>query len=1211
MAVDNWENIIKLLTGWTLPGRSEVTGVKGDSGTPWINVKVKKEKHRSTNPQIHLDPGHGATFQYFVQHGKSVDMYTAEVSYQGDLAKGTTYWERSREALNRLVNQFQSSGEPSAYGGDPGLTDGVDLHSFTKAAYSFDRAGQFFLNRTAVLKNWLDALGADNAAWKGTAADVFRELIDDLHDKYDHFTTQLRPPGFTPANTSVVTGTQAWTLHGDNLIGAQNDLHRAYTDLSRQLDDFYWRRGRGINVTSADGNTRSHVPPAEPTSILDELMWDVQWFIMQYNHPKVAYRTTRYNWGTSTETITSWHPTPGFSANTAWGNLKDQSTWSGLAQEAINRWTSNLQANLDEPGHQIATDLGTKWTQVLDSGRDTRFAFEDIPSVSLADKLAKEQAEKAQEDAQREAEEAAKEAQQDARDQADKFTKGVTSLTGDGSPVGSTYPTDDPLSGQTFQVGATDIGTPSSLTDGLTDTAMPSSSNLFSGLPTVGGPQTLAADSATGTPATLAANGVDPHTLLSGIPSATDLSAGVPSTADLSAGVPSATDLAAGVPSAADLTTGVPSATDISAGTPSTAGVPSVPDLSTLLSSPATVGAPGLTGPDAAVSSTSETGTPLSIPSLAALNPRTATGGPVKTNADGSTTTATAGGGLVTHFPDGGSVAVGPDGTVTTTTDDGVTTTSTLLPGQVLTNPDGSTVSLSPDGGVTSHLPDGSSYTSHPDGSVTTTNPDGTSTTQFPNGVIETVGPDGLTHFTNPDGSTTTATAGGGLVTHFPDGGSVAVGPDGTVTTTTDDGVTTTSTLLPGQVLTNPDGSTVSLSPDGGVTSHLPDGSSYTSHPDGSVTTTNPDGTSTTQLPNGVIETVGPDGLTHFTNPDGSVTTQNPDGTVSTDFPDGSTATIDPRTGTVTTLTPDGQTVSTHLDPGQSLVNPDGSTTTLGPDGSVTTALPGGGTYTLHPDGTVTSTGPDGTALTPSDGTAVTLPDGTLTQLPEPVGLPTVSGGPNTLTTLTPDGATTVHYPSGTTATTGADGFTTTTFPDGSSTVSGPDGQFQTLPSPDTAALLDGTAGPADGTADPGQAEAFGGLGAGAGQAVTAAAGQGADPGLAGLLSPMMMMSGMGRMGQGQQNKEQERIREVYGDDESDGAFFHTQQVGRPGSQPDPEPDLYEEEEEDSEELLSRPRRDQGAGYVRPSTQSGSGRVDDGGDVWGTEEGGLPASIGR
>ncbi|MCX5355744.1 AAWKG family protein [Streptomyces mirabilis] len=1091
MAIDNWEDIIKLLTGWTLPGRSEVTGVKGDSGTPWINVKIKKEKHRSTTPQIRLDPGYGATFQYFVQHGKSVDMYTAQINYLGDLAKGTTYWERSREALNRLVTQFQSSGEPSAYGGDPGLTDAVDLRSFNKTAYSFDRAGQFFRNRTAVLKNWLDALGADNAAWKGTAADVFRDLIDDLHNKYDHYTTQLRPPGFTPANTSVVTGTQAWTLHGDNLIGAQNDLHRAYTDLSRQLDDFYWRRGRGVNVTSADGTTSSHVPPAEPTSILDELMWDIQWFIRQYNHANVAYTTTTSTTSNGTrQTSTSWHPQPGFSANTAWGNLKDQSSWSGLAQEAINRWTNNLQANLDEPAHRTATDLGVKWTQVLDSGRDTRFAFEDIPSVSLADKLAKEQAEKAQEDAQRQAEEAAKESQQ----QADKFTKGITGLTSEGSPVGSTYSSGDPLSGQTFHVGATDVGIPSSSTDGLTDTATPSSSAFVSGLPTVGGPQAFSTDSATGTPATLAANGANPHSLLSGLPSATDISTGTPSTADFSAGVPSATDISTGAPSAADFSAGVPSATDISTGTPSTAGVPAVPDLSTLLSSPATVGTSELTGPDAGVSSTSETGTPLSIPSLTDLSPVTPTTGPVKTNSDGSTTAATAGGGLVTHFPDGSSVAVAPDGTVTTTSDNGVTTTSTLQPGQVLTNPDGSTISLSPDGGVTTHLTDGSSYTSHPDGSVTTTNPDGTSTTQFPNGVTETVGPDGQTHFTNPDGS---------------------------------------------------------------------------------------------------------------------VTTQNPDGTVSTDFPDGSTATVDPRTGTVTTLTPDGQTISTHLDPGQSLVNPDGSTTTIGPDGSVTTALPGGGTYTLHPDGTVTTTNPDGTALTPPDGTATTLPDGTVTQLPEPAGLPTVSGGPGTLTTLTPDGATTVHYPSGTTATTGADGFTTTSFPDGSSTVSGPGGQFQTLPSPDTTGLLDGSAGLTDGSADPAQAGAFGGLGGGAGQAATAAAGQGADPGLSGLLSPMMMMSGMGRMGQGQQNKEQERIREVYGDDESDGAFFHTQQVGRPGSQPDPEPDLYEEEEEDSEELLSRPGRDQGAGYARPSTQSASGRLDDGGDVWGTEEGGLPASIGR
>ncbi|MFF8593837.1 AAWKG family protein [Streptomyces sp. NPDC015220] len=1094
MAVDNWEHIIKLLTGWTLPERSEVTGVKGDSGTPWINVKIKKEKHRSKSPQVDLNPGYGATFQFFVQHGKSVDMYTANIGYVGDLAKGTTYWQRGKEALDRMVHQFQSSGDPSVHGGDPGLTDGVDLHSFNKAAYSFDRAGYFFRNRTAVLKNWLDALGAENAAWKGTAADVFRDLITDLHDKYDHYTTQLRPPGFTPANTSVVTGTQAWTLHGDNLIGAQNDLHAAYTDLARQFDDFYWRRGRGITVTSADGNSRSHVPPAEPTSVLDELMWDIQWFIMQYNHPNVAYTTTRYNWGISSETITSWHPKPGFSANTAWGNLKDQSTWSGLANEAINRWTNNLQANLDEPAHQSVTDLGNKWTQVLDSGRDTRFAFEDIPSVSLADRLAKEQAEKEQEDARRQAEEAAKEAKQQqedaarqAKEQADEFEKGVSTLTSGGPDLGGAYPADDG-----FQVTSTDAGTPRSLTSadgGLADVPTPSPSTLASGLPTVGGPDAFTTDTSVGTPATLAATGAGLNSLLDGVPAA---------------GIPSATDLAAGTPSAGDPSAGTPSATDLAAGTPSAtgvpvAGVPTVPDLSTLVSSPDTAGAAGPTGPDAAVTSTSESGTPLSIPSLTGLIPGATTTGPVKTG---------------------------------------------------------------------------------------------------------------------PDGSTTAATAGGGLVTQFPDGGSVQVGPDGTVTTTSQDGVTTTSTLDPGQVLTNPDGSTVSLDPDGGVTTHLADGSSYTSHPDGSVTTTDPDGASVTQFPNGVTETVGPDGQTHFTNPDGSVTTQNPDGTVSTVFPDGSTATVDPDTGTVTTLTPDGQTVSTHLDPGQSLVNPDGSTTAIAPDGSITTTLPDGGTYTLHPDGTVTTTGPDGTTTTtgPDGTTTTTGPAGALTELPGPVNPPTASsgfGGPGTLTTLTPDGATTVHYPSGTTATTGTDGFTTTAFPDGSSTISGPDGQFQTLPSPDTAGLGDGTDALGDGSAGSEQAQALGGPGADAGRTATAAAGQGADPGLAGLLSPMMMMSGMGRMGQGGQNKEQERIREVYGDDESDGAFFHTQQVGRPGAQQEPEPDLYEEEEEDSEELLSRPRRDQGAGYARPSTQSGSGRPDDGGDVWGTEEGGLPASIGR
>ncbi|MET8942583.1 AAWKG family protein [Streptomyces sp. NPDC004542] len=325
-------------------------------------------------------------------------------------------------------------------------------------------------------------------------------------------------------------------------------------------------------------------------------------------------------------------------------------------------------------------------------------------------------------------------------------------------------------------------------------------------------------------------------------------------------------------------------------------------------------------------------------------------------NPDGSTTKLNPDGSLVTTYPDGTVSLLNPStGALTTTSPDGKSTTTPVDRGKAVTNPDGSTTTLNPDGSLTTKYPDGTVQTIAPDGTVTTTDPDGTVHSAQLNPAPGTV--------TTPGGGTTRLNPDGSLTTTYPDGSKETIDPSkGLVTTTSSDGTSHTDHLTSGQGFTNPDGSTTTLNPDGSLTTKYPDGTVQTIAPDGTVTTTQPDGTvDSTQL-NPAPGTV--------TGPDGSTTRLNADGTLTKTFPDGSKEVIDPSKGTVTTTAPDGATHTDQLASGKPLTNPDGSTTVLNPDGSLTTKYQDGTVQTIAPDGTVTTTAPDGTVTTSDlDGT--------------------------------------------------------------------------------------------------------------------------------------------------------------------------------------------------------------------------------------------------
>ncbi|MFJ3234158.1 AAWKG family protein [Streptomyces sp. NPDC086787] len=229
---------------------------------------------------------------------------------------------------------------------------------------------------------------------------------------------------------------------------------------------------------------------------------------------------------------------------------------------------------------------------------------------------------------------------------------------------------------------------------------------------------------------------------------------------------------------------------------------------------------------------------------------------------------------------------------------------------------------------------------------------------------------------------------GGKLTTGFPDGSSTSFDPkNGVLTTTHPDGSTTTQHLGDGVKVTNPDGSVTSLNPDGKLTTTFPDGTKQVLDPaTGQTTTTQPDGTTThqnlgnlgningghsnlgdlgdinSQLPTeshghfGDLNSGQSGGLDTPTG--GHTSLVNDD--FSTTFPDGSKAVFDPNTGSITATHPDGSTTTTDLTHGAKVTNSDGSTTFLD-HGKLTTKFPDGSTQVIDPDtGVVTSTDPQG-----------------------------------------------------------------------------------------------------------------------------------------------------------------------------------------------------------------------------------------------------------
>ncbi|MFD6027982.1 AAWKG family protein [Streptomyces griseoluteus] len=577
--------------------------------------------------------------------------------------------------------------------------------------------------------------------------------------------------------------------------------------------------------------------------------------------------------------------------------------------------------------------------------------------------------------------------------------------------------------------------------------------------------------------------------------------------------------------------------------------------------------------------------------SLGGLN--TGLGGSLKTPTGGSAQLRD--GKLTTDFPDGSSSSFDPGSKVLTTTrPDGSKTTTDLGDGLKVTNPDGSVTSLGKDGKLTTTFPDGTKQTVDPaTGQSVTTDPDGSTHTEDLGSLNGLNGGahDGL--LDTPTGGSTNLTGDGDLRTRFPDGSTSTFDPGKhTLTTTHPDGSTTTAHLGDGAKVTNPDGSVTSLGKDGKLTTTFPDGTKQTVDPaTGQSVTTDPDGSTHTEDlgslnglnshgGNGGLSDLGPLGdintqslgdlggfdtdAAGLRSPTGSHLALDAQGDIDTAFGDGSKSSFDVNTGQLTTTGPDGTHHSVDLTHGARVTNPDGSTTVLD-NGKLTNRFPDGSVEVIDPEtGVTTLTDPSGHTRTLNLHDLDTSGKPLGLDLPHGTGQSTGGGGTSRDLSLSGLGGGTGGGSGGLGSVT-ADGFSST----------------------GAAPLSEG--GPAGG-----------GPSAPAAHAPTPGA-----PGAPG--SPGMPMGGAGGMGAGGDKGNGERVRAVLVD-----AAEESERRNRRRRSP-------WHRQEDSDTFLAPAGRVTTTGGESPEETAEPNRtatrsadyLEEDADVWGTEEGGTPAVIGR
>ncbi|MFG3544077.1 AAWKG family protein [Streptomyces clavifer] len=1247
-SADTWAALVTHITGYPVPDRATIFDkLRSDHGGKLFRMDIKERSLSLLVKDSGFLQNKGQDYDiWFFDSGKKRSIMQARIVFEGrvkageeiifagtdsddvknvDVREGNEFTDYNKDKMSTIplaqymngpraaLLELLTGGTQNARFSNLGVAEEavVDLNSFNQTGDSFDFAAKFFKDQAPVLKDWEDRFGREDASWKGEAAEVFRSLLKKVRENYDAYVETF--------NSSAGTGNE--TATGNTVYSRALSLGRSY------LVD-------AANTLLAAWLEWAKSPYYDPHRVLRYVLDDLAQWVDTENVAKTDIKsyTSRYM------TTVSHSPQGGFSqVHPEYGDLTDIANWAKVGDKAVEIWSKGVDELLVTPARGVQStlnnhflDLGKDFADNVPKPKSTGTASEEYEKKKLEeekeeikrqneenkkyqDELREEQRKQREEDKKYQDE--LREEQERQREEDKKYADELREEQNKQREEDKKYQDElreeqrreqeeaknlqDELRNEQNQQRDEDKKYADELREEqrreqeeAKREAEEQQKSIEESLGGINDPNAL--------------NEQNLNDLLN-IPV-------TESNGDLgNLNNPGGNGDLDNV-----ITEELGNLGDVNNQQSSAAFPPPVSqnlgNLGGLNNGPG--GTKNAT--DAANEAiTQELGNLGGLNSGERPSLETPTGG----------STQLGGGELTTDFPDGSSTSFDPDsGLLTTTHPDGSVTTQDLGEGIRVTNPDGSVTSLGDDGKLTTTFPDGTTQVVDPTtGQAVTTDPDGTVTTenlgnlgglntgngglgdlgdlnsQLPTDSIGDLGNLGdLNSGERPSLETptggSTQLGGGELTTDFPDGSSTSFDPDsGLLTTTSPDGSVTTQDLGEGIRVTNPDGSVTSLGDDGKLTTTFPDGTTQVVDPTtGQAVTTDPDGTVTTEnlgnlgdlnTGNGGLGDLGDlSSLDGLETPTGGQTGLV-DGDFATMFADGGSTSFDPESGMFTSTAADGSTVETDLTHGARVNNPDGSTTFLD-NGKLTTTFPDGSTQVIDPDtGVATVTDPQGRTET------VDLKDLNLPVRTDSSGILDGLGSLGDLGGLGGGG--------------GGDGTTSRDVPFSELGLGG--GQATAGAS---GGGIPGGSVSLDGIGANGVAPLSDSVTAGAGSPLTAATGgSGGTPGAPGMPgSPGMPMGGgMGGMGGGGEKGNGERVRSVLVD-----AAEESERRNRRRRSP-------WNRQEDSDTFLSPASRVTTTGGDAPQEEADqSGRpvtsadyLEEDADVWGTEEGGTPAVIGR
>ncbi|MFJ3279257.1 AAWKG family protein [Streptomyces halstedii] len=874
---DVWANVVSHVTGYPVPKRSTVfEKLRSDHGGMLFRMDIKNRSLQDVLEKsgFEMQSGQDYDIWFFDQNGSSAQLKQARIVFEGTVhgddgvqfadtsgesageiavSAGNDFTDYNDQKLstiglaqymngprNALIALYNGNTEGMSFNGlSVPTASAVDLSSFDRTAESFDRAAKFFKDHAVVIKGWEDALGKEDASWKGEAADVFRSLIKKVRENYEGYVDTFTGSGGQEGATG--------TVYARALAEGKQELRDAAQELLEAW--FTWAKSAYFD------------PHRVLRYVLDELgRWSEA-----NNITKTKIYTTTYPgyMGAPGATVHSARPEAGFSqTHPTYGDLSDMESWKKVGEEAVRIWSQGADTHLGEPAARVQSalnnsflDIGDEFTENVPKPKTTSTASEDYADAQAEKEKAeaekekaeyekekaeaKAQAEKDKEEYEKEKAEAKAEKEKEKEEyekekaeakaekekEKEEYEKEKAEAKAEAEREKAEYEKEkaeaEAKAEEERKQLEENLGNLNSGGgDGPGNIPVTTSLGDIGGLNGLGGDGTNGGLDGTGGDGTTGgADGLGPS--------------GMPVT---SVGGIGGINGAGGTGRDRD-------------GAPVTQELGGLDDLN----GPGTGGTSGLETP---------------------------TGG----------STSLDGGGLLTNtFPDGTSTSFDPGtGLLTSTAPDGTVTTTRLGDGATVTNPDGSTTTLD-DGRLTTTFPDGTTQSIDPGtGMATTTAPDGTTTTTD----LGTLGGLNSTGGTGTGGTDTGGTGTGGTGTggsNTPDfsdiasrtvteslGGLNGTGGTGGLESSTG-GITS---LNSGDFLTSyPDGSRASFDPDTGIlTTTSPDGTTTTTDLTYGADVTNPDG-SHTVLENGKPTTTFPDGSKQVIDPDtGIATVTDPQG---------------------------------------------------------------------------------------------------------------------------------------------------------------------------------------------------------------------------------------------------------------------------------------------------------------------------------------------